>query len=95
MLTKEQFYEVAKIIDNEFIDSFKTFSCDRSLDKYNLLVTNKCDWASSIIVYSDYKSILDITRCGDDTHGYERLHKTTICNINKYLNSVGVKSSLL
>jgi len=87
MLTKDQFYEIAKIIDNEFINSYKTFSCDRCLNKYNLLTTNKCDFASTIIVYCDNEKITNITRCGDDTSGYETIHENTINNINNYLLS--------
>lgn len=77
---KEDFYEIAKIIDNDFIGSLDTFSYDFN-NEYYLLNTNKCDNASVIKIYSN-GAILIIA---DDEYGYREIHFDTYKNIIEYI----------
>ena len=74
------FYEIAKIIDNDFIGTKDYFLCDYKKGYY-LLATDKCDFCCDIRIYEDGK----IYRLGEDTEGYQEIHKITYNNIFKWI----------
>lgn len=86
--TKEQFYEIAKIIDNDFNGTFETFTHDRKMASYNRLTTNKADSSSIIRVYHDNNSINAIERIGEDTISWQPIHDETMNKVNQYLTSL-------
>ena len=88
-LTKEDFYEIAKIIDNDFIGAKKFFICqyDNKYKRYDL-TTNKCDEASLIRVYNNGT----IERMSYDTEGFKKINQTTYYNVFEWvLNNKDIK----
>lgn len=83
-MKKELLYEIAKIIDNDFIGSEETFTCD-FIDGYYYLNTNKCDWCSIVRVYFDGNKITKITRLCDDTDGWQEIHENTMARVKNII----------
>jgi len=92
-MNKETFYEIAKLVDNDFIGSEKTFTYSRFIG-YALLSTNRCDEASMIRVYTDRVTVFKIERNGPDTDGYESIQEFTKKKVRHFLDSINVKHSL-
>lgn len=91
LLTTEMWLKIAKLIDNDFIGSEDTFTCNRITrnDKsYNYLTTNKCDYTSCIRVFSDMENITSIQRISEDTIGYEKVSDFTLQKIKMYIGSL-------
>ena len=89
VFSKKDFFEIAKIIDNNFIGSEETFTAERK-NSYYYLTTNKCDYCSCIRVFCDIGSVnIDsIDRIANDTNGYEKIHKETALKVKKYVQSL-------
>ncbi len=89
VFSKKDFFEIAKIIDNNFIGSEETFTAERK-NGYYYLTTNKCDDCSCIRVFCEPISINidNIDRIADDTDGYEKIHKETALKVKKYVQSL-------
>lgn len=85
VINSEILFDIACIIDNEFIGSKKTFTATRSAKGYHFLSTNVCDWSSLIRVYNDYNTISKIERLGDDTGNWQEIMPSTMERINQYL----------
>lgn len=82
----KHFYEIAKIVDSEFIGSIKSFTAERNKDYY-YLTTNKCDNASFIKVYFNNGLLTEIMSLHEDTNGYELICQTSLNSVNKYLKN--------
>ena len=89
-MTEEQLFVVAKIIDNEYIGSEKTFISKR-LQGYWFLSTNKCDMASNIKIWEKNNKISSIQRLGPDTEGWQDIQPGTWGRIEKYLDTLNAK----
>lgn len=89
VFSKKDFFEMAKIIDSNFIGSEETFTAERKTGYY-YLTTNKCDDCSCIRVFCEPRSInIDsIDRIANDTDGYEKIHKETALKVKKYVQSL-------
>ena len=89
VFSKKDFFEIAKIIDNNFIGSEETFTAERK-NGYYYLTTNKCDDCSCIRVFCEIGSInIDsIDRIGSDTNAYQEIHKETALKVKKYVQSL-------
>lgn len=89
VFSKKDFFEIAKIIDNNFIGSEETFTAERK-NGYYYLTTNKCDDCSCVRVFCEPRSInIDsIDRIGSDTNSYEQIHKETALKVKKYVQSL-------
>lgn len=88
-LKREDWYQIAKIIDTEYIGSKDSFTCNYinyMNNGFYYLTTNKCDDASMIKVYSD-----KICRLANDTNGYEEIQKQTYKNIDNYIKEIKCK----
>lgn len=85
-LTKQDFYEIAKLVDSDFIGSQKTFTADRKVG-YNYATTNKYDFASFLRIWNDGKKVTSIERLGEDTDGWQLVHHKTMENVNQYLKN--------
>ena len=80
-LTDDQYFDIAKIIDNEFIGTRKTFTATKFVECVSL-TTNKCDWASIIHLNTDGT----ITRVADDTNGFEKITEETMNKVSNYIS---------
>ena len=78
--TRNDFYEIAKIIDSNFIGSLNTFSYNFSKGCY-YITTNKCDDCFDIKFYANGK----VFRLSGDTEGYQEIHPFTYNNISKWI----------
>ena len=81
MITKDYLFSLAKTVDNNFIGSEYTFTCDKIKDHF-LLTTNKCDGASLIRVYPNITGIT-VMRLGPDTEDWAEIHQATYERISK------------
>lgn len=93
ILTKDHYCQIAKIISNDVNGSENTFSVTRK-EGYDLLSTNKCDYAPFIRVYTDRITIDRIKVLGDYTDGWDDLQPATIERINKYLVANGFEEHI-
>lgn len=84
-LSKDDFYEIACIIDNEFRGSQKQFSACRLINRFHL-TTNQCDWASLINVYHNGIHITSIQQIADDTDSWQEIHPSTVNRIIQWYN---------
>jgi len=82
MFTKKYLFKVAKAIDNNFIGSESTFSCDKNND-YFQLTTNRCDAASIIRAYHNGNKLTVINRIGPDVDDWTEIHKDTYERISQ------------
>jgi hypothetical protein len=89
-MEKEILFEIAKIIDNEFISKRESFSAKRK-DGYWYLSTNKCDMASFIKVFETNNKIYSIKVLGDYTDGWQDIHSETWARIMNYLKTLNSK----
>jgi len=89
VFSKNDFYNIAKIIDNNFIGSEETFTTERKKGYY-YLTTNKCDDCSFVKIFSQIGNInIDkIERLGSDTDGFEEIYPKTYDNVKKYIKSI-------
>jgi len=89
--TKQNWYDIACIIDNEFNGSFKTFTHNLHIQDsqyFISLTTNRCDWSSLIRCYILAGNINSIRRLGEDTEGYQFIQRGTVERVNKHLLSI-------
>lgn len=87
-LTKENWFDIAFIIDGNFGGSQYTFSA-RKMSGYYYLDSNKCDMSSLIKVnYDPDFNLTSIFRLGDDTDGYKPIHVQTMERVKKYLETL-------
>lgn len=86
-MSEDELFEIAKIIDNEFIGTRRTFSA-KQFKNYWYLSTNKCDEASFIKVWDTNNKISSILRLGPDTESWDELHPGTWARIEKYLSTL-------
>lgn len=84
--TRDDWFQIGKIISNEFNLAEKSFSYDR-YSGYNFLDTNQCDEAPLIRVYNDFYKIYKIQVCGHYTDGWQDIQPKTMDNIIKYLTN--------
>ena len=77
--TQKDFYEIAKIIDNDFFGTFETFTAEKIKDFY-YLSTNRVDSSSIIKVYSD-----KITLINDSTSGFQEIQPDTKLQILNWI----------
>lgn len=76
-LKKEDWFSIAKCIDNDFTQSRATFTADRFFTYY-MLTTNVCDSCSIVKVYFTSDGfITKIVRVSDDTDGYVEVREST------------------
>jgi hypothetical protein len=89
VLSIDDFFNIAKIIDNDFIGSEKSFTAERKKD-YVYLTTNKCDDCSSVKIYCEPRSIniSKIERLGSDTEGFQEIQNETYLKIENYIKSI-------
>lgn len=87
-ISKETWFEIAKIIDNEFIGTEKTFTSNR-YSKYYAISTNKCDYASAIKVYWDGNQISEIKVLHSGVDRFTSIHGHTKDRINLHLATTG------
>ena len=88
-LTEDQFYEIACIIDSDFIGSRKTFTAKRKVG-YNYLNSNRTDFSGFIKVYHELLDgpITFIRVMNDATDGWQFIHLETQKRIDEYLLSI-------
>lgn len=85
-MNKEFLFEIAKIIDNEFIGKEQTFTADRYNNEYWYLNTNVCDLACFIRVYEKNGIISNIKICGEFTDGWQDVSDFTMGRIIGHIN---------
>lgn len=78
--TRNDFYEIAKIVDSNFIGSLNAFSYNYNKGCY-YITTNKCDNSSILEFYENGK----VLRLGEDTDGFQEIHSDTYNNIFKWI----------
>jgi len=83
LFSDSTFYNIAKILSNEFIGTEKTFTSTR-LNGYNLLNSNVCDSAPLIRVYHNFTEISKVEVNGDYTDGWQLVMPTTMDKIITY-----------
>jgi hypothetical protein len=89
-LTNEDYYMIAKIIDNEFIGTEKTFTASKLLNRVRLS-TNNCDFASFINIFHDNVKITSIKRLGEDTDSWKEICNETYQIIIEWYNKQSKK----
>lgn len=86
-LDKDALFAIAKIIDNNFIGSEKTFTANKLMGRIHL-TTNKCDWVSLINVFHNNTIVTSIQRVADDTDGWQEIHYRTAEKIIQWYNTL-------
>ena len=90
-MNNEQLFEIAKIIDNEYIGKEKTFKSVRN-NGYWWLTTDVCDFACFIRIYEINNKISTIQINGEYTEGWQDISSYTWGKIGKYLQSLNLKT---
>lgn len=83
-MDNDKLFKIAKIVDNEFIGTDKTFDAHKYDDHFNLS-TNVCDNASMIRVYLQDDEVTKIERLGPDTEGWELIQPKTFERVVEFL----------
>ena len=86
-MSQDEFFEIAKIIDNEYIGKRETFTA-RKGKTYWHLSTNVCDWAYCIRVYVTNNKISTIEVLGEDTPDWRPIMPKTWNRIEAYLSTL-------
>lgn len=81
------FYEVAKIIDNDFIGSLDSFSVKSIGNGFLYLDTNKCDSCSEVRVKFAGDEIDLIERLGPNTDGWQQIHEKTMERVTEFIKN--------
>lgn len=86
-LTLNQWFEIAKIVDNDYIGSHSSFKAKRSMSGVWHLSTDRCDSASLIKVYDNAGNgeLSLVERLGPDTEGWQEVTEITFDKIVKYI----------
>jgi len=87
-MNEAQLFQIAKIIDNEYIGKEKTFTANRIDFTYWYLTTNFCDSASLIRVYEKNNKVSTIHVNGEYTDGWQDIHPKTWAKVSQYLSSL-------
>lgn len=87
-IQNQTWFEIAKIIDNEFIGTEKTFTANR-YSTYYAIHTNQCDYASVIKVYYAGNQISEIFVLHSGVDGFTPIHGHTKDRINLHLATTG------
>lgn len=91
-MSKEELFEIAKIIDNDYNGKFATFSAKRSGSCWHL-TTNVFDSASRIQIWEKNNKMSSIYRFGPDTYDWQDLQPETWGRIEKYLESLNQQNT--
>ena len=93
-ISSKQLFEIAKIIDNEYIgkeDYFKIYKTQTVIH----LSSTRCDNCSTIKIFLEFvpNEIFDmqikvIRRLVGDTPGWKTIHTETIKRVNEFLKSI-------
>lgn len=82
-----QLYDIAKLIDNEYIYKMGTFKATRKND-YWYLTTDVCDNSSFIKIWELNNNIESIKVLGSYTDGWQEIQPATWVKISKYIESL-------
>ncbi len=87
-MNEEILFQIAKIIDNEYIGKENSFQFKRVDASYWYLSTKTCDWVSFIKVYEKNNKISTIQVLGGYTDGWQDIISHTWGRIGKFLSSL-------
>lgn len=87
MLTTDQLFSIAKILDNEYIGKEKTFTAERRSGIWHLS-TNRCDSASFIKIFEDNKGVGIIMILGPDDDHWRSITENSYDRVKNYLASL-------
>jgi hypothetical protein len=89
-LSKEQYYEIAKIIDDDFVGSFETFTATKK-DNVMFLTSNRCDY-SSLVRVTENDGRFYIERLGPDTGSWQEINPATYKRISDKFGQLNWRS---
>lgn len=91
-MIKEILFEIAKIIDNEYIGKERTFQANRHKAGYWWLSSGKCDMSGFIKVWEKNNKVSSVEYLGPDDEDWRPITNHSWARIEKYLDSLNTPS---